>query len=100
MEQMKATTDADHRTIVDLPGAIEDERDAQDILKNEVAALSMTLHAHEENLKMLEAEVSWLRKVGQKSNSELQQVRDLCHRLKLASTCESFNLLSPFFANV
>lgn len=88
IDQMKAVIDADRQTIADLEAIVNSEKDAQGVLKNEVAGLTTKLHAQEENLRKMDAEVARLGEVGEQANSELQQAQDLCLRLQQLLKCE------------
>lgn len=54
--------------------------------------LTSTLRTQGENQQALQAEIEWLMEAGQKSDSELQQMQDLCYRIELASAWKSLIL--------
>lgn len=51
-------TVADHKKNADLQALVDNERDVQGVLKNEIAGFNATMHSHEERQKELQAEVA------------------------------------------
>lgn len=77
VDRMKAATDADRKTIFDLWAAMESDKDTQGLLRNEIGTLTTTVPVHEDGQKKLEAYIAGLAEASKKSDSELQQARDL-----------------------
>lgn len=57
-------TVADHKKNADLQALVDNERDVQGVLKNEIAGFNATMHSHEERQKELQAEVAQLQDAG------------------------------------